>query len=88
MNLERVYNCHDRGPVSSWTDEEGRRWIESCARCYAFVHIVIMKKTGERLKACPRCLVILGEREMNSEWALGNKKPTVRNRISKYMGGL
>jgi hypothetical protein len=90
--LEEVYDCVDRGPVSSFSTDGISRWIESCARCYAPAHIIIMKQTSERVKACPRCLVVLGENEVHEEWKQAKpqpeRKPLFRNRIRKYMGGM
>jgi hypothetical protein len=86
--LEQTYDCIDRGVVSAFSVDGVTRWIESCARCYAFAHLLIMHQDGARVKACPRCLVILHDGEMNETYVpKQQRRPMFRNRIAKYMGG-
>ena len=56
--IEKRLKCEDRGPVDPF-NEDGMRWVVSCARCMHTAHVVILLTGGERKYACPRCLVFL-----------------------------
>jgi hypothetical protein len=99
--LERALNCIDRGQVSEFSTDGRRTWIECCARCHAVAHLVILHENNARVRACPRCLVVL-----DGEYFMGPQVPprdvfdwkkmvdkakhinNRNNRIKRYMGDL
>ena len=84
-NLEDVFNCADRGEVSAYSKGDGSGvWIECCQRCHAAVHVLI-RESGARELACPRCLVICKPKDSPNETKIRVGKHTP-NRIKRYLG--
>lgn len=72
--MEKRMDVEDRGEVVSHYDREvGGMIKESCGRCWSVAHIVI-RKSGERAKACPKCLCYIIDQRDREEEALQQLK--------------
>lgn len=60
-DLAKRLKCEDRGPVSNNSDGI-TSWHNACSLCSSRAHVVILAN-GERKLACPKCLLILKEKD-------------------------